>query len=103
MVAHALLAFFFLQLSQNGTIPQGVGGHTPLGTGVLGNCSFYWHYSGFDDNNMCRLKQLKINFKNILESKVKMFDRLHSGFSNDGNDRLQRKTIILKACMYSYF
>ena len=55
MLAHALLAFLFLQLPQNDTIPQQGGRHTPLASGVLGNCSFYWHHSGFDDNNMGRL------------------------------------------------
>ena len=55
MLAHALLAFLFLQLPQNDTIPQQGGRHTPLVSGVLGNCSFYWHHSGFDDNNMGRL------------------------------------------------
>ena len=55
MLAHALLAFLFLQLPQNDAIPQQGGRHTPLGAGVLGNCSFYGHHSGFDDNNMGRL------------------------------------------------
>ena len=70
MLAHVLLAFLFLQLPQNDTIPHGVGRHTPLGTGVLSNCSFYWHHSGFDDNNMGRLKKVKYQFKNVEKQKV---------------------------------
>ena len=70
MLAHALLAFLFLQLPQNDTIPQKGGRHTPLGTGVLGNCSFYWHQSGFDDNNMGRLVN-EINItKKIVVTKI---------------------------------
>ena len=73
IVAHVLLAFLFLQLPQNDTIPQRGGSHAPLGTRVLRNCSFYWHHSGFDDNNMGRLKKLKRIFNNLETSKINIF------------------------------
>ena len=63
MLAHVLLAFLFLQLPKNDTIPQGVGRHTSLGAGVLCNCSFYWHHLGFDNDSMGRLKKVKYKFK----------------------------------------
>ena len=85
MLAHALLAFLFLQLPQNDTIPQQGGRHTPLGTGVLGNCSFYWHHSGFDDNNMGRL----VNEINITKK----------GFSNKDN-LLNQKDLKQLACSW---
>ena len=106
MLAHALLAFLFLQLPQNDTSPQGVPCHTKLvQIAVFGefyfdwlhsgfyndskdrlqsemkiNSYFYWHHSGFDDNNMGRLKKFNGDLKNIDESKVNIFDWFHSGF-----------------------
>ena len=56
MLAQASLVFLFLQLPQNDTNPQGVGRHTPHGTWVLRNCSFYWHHSGFDNDSKDRLR-----------------------------------------------
>ena len=55
------------------TMPQRGGRHAPLGTRVLRNCSFYWHHSGFDDNNMGRLKKLKRIFNNLEISKINIF------------------------------
>ena len=56
MMAHVLLAFLFLHLPQNDTIPKGVACHTGLlQIPVYRNCSFYWHHSGFDNYNMGRL------------------------------------------------
>ena len=101
MLAQALLAFLFLQLPQNDTIPQGVGCHTNLiqmaaefhfdwpHSGFYNdskdrlqsemqiNSYFYWHHSGFDDNNMGRLKKFNGDLKNIHESKVNIFDWFH--------------------------
>ena len=73
MLAHVLLAFLFLQLPQNDTIPHGVARHTPLGAGLLRNYSFYLHHSGFDDHNMGRLKKVKYNFKKCGRIKGKHF------------------------------
>ena len=56
MLTHALLAFLFLKLPQNDTIPQGVGCHTALKFQVLCNLSFYWHHSGFHNDNKDRLQ-----------------------------------------------
>ena len=56
MLAHALLAFVFLQLPQNDTIPQKVGCHTILDRKVLRNLSFYWPHSGFDNDSKDRLR-----------------------------------------------
>ena len=47
MLAHVLLAFLFLQLPQNDTIPQGVGCHITLHRQLLRDLSFYCHHSGF--------------------------------------------------------
>ena len=41
---------------------------------------FYWHHSGFDDNNMGRLKKFNGDLKNVDESKVNIVDWFHSGF-----------------------
>ena len=73
MLAHVLLAFLFLQLPQNDTIPHGVARHTPLGAGLLRNYSFCLHHSGFDDHNMGRLKKVKYNFKKCRRIKGKHF------------------------------
>ena len=54
MLAHALLAFLFLKLPQNDTIPQQVACHTDLI--FLCNFSFYWHHSGFYNDNKDRLQ-----------------------------------------------
>ena len=56
MLAHALLAFLFLQLPQDDTIPQGVGCHTTLNRKVLRNLSFDWHHSGFHNESTDRLR-----------------------------------------------
>ena len=57
MLAHALLAFLFLQLPQNDTIPQGGRCHTTLNRDeVLRNLSFYWHHSGFHNESKDRLR-----------------------------------------------
>ena len=57
MLAHALLAFFSLQLPQNDTIPQRMGCHTKLDRKVLRNLSFYWHHSGFHNDSKDRLQR----------------------------------------------
>ena len=56
MLPHALLAFLFLQLPQDDTIPQRVGCHTPLNREALRNLSFYRQYSGFCNDSMDRLQ-----------------------------------------------
>ena len=56
MLAHALLAFSFLQLPQNDTIPQVVGSHTTLNRKVYCNLPFYWLHSGFYNNSKDRLQ-----------------------------------------------
>ena len=56
MLAHALLAFSFLQLPQNDTIPQVVGSHTTLNRKVYCNLPFYWLHSGFYDNSKDQLQ-----------------------------------------------
>ena len=56
MLAHALLAFLFLQLPQSDTIPQRMGCHTTLNRKVLSNLSFYLHYLGFYNDSNHRLK-----------------------------------------------
>ena len=56
MLAHVLLAFLFLKLPQNDTIPQGVGGHTKLNRKVLRNFSFDWHHSSFYNDSKDRLQ-----------------------------------------------
>ena len=56
MLAHALLAFLFLQLPQNDTIPHGGGCHTTLNRQVLRTLSFYWLPSGFYNDGKDRLQ-----------------------------------------------
>ena len=56
MLAHALLAFFFLQLPQKDAIPQRVGGHTTLNRKVYCNLSLYWLHSGFYNHSKDRLQ-----------------------------------------------
>ena len=56
MLAHALLAFLFLKLPQNDTIPQGVGCHTALNREVFCNLSSYWHHSSFYNDSKDRLQ-----------------------------------------------
>ena len=56
MLAHALLAFLFLQLPQNDTIPQRVGCHATLNREVLRKLSFYWHHLGFYNESKDRLR-----------------------------------------------
>ena len=56
MLPHVLLAIFFLQLPQNGTIPQGVGSHTTLNRNVLCNLSFDWLHSGLYNDSKNRLQ-----------------------------------------------
>ena len=46
MLAHALLAFSFLQLPQNDTIPEGVLCRRNHYQWVFRNCSFYWLHLG---------------------------------------------------------
>ena len=56
MLSHVLLAFLFLQLPQNDTIPQGFGSHTTLNREVHCNLSFYWLHSGFYNHSETRLQ-----------------------------------------------
>ena len=61
MLAHALLAFLFLQLPQNDTIPQKVICHTTLLREVFRNLSFYRHHSGYYIDSKDRLRsEMKI-------------------------------------------
>ena len=56
MLAHALLAFLFLQLPQNDTISQGVLCRRILYRWVFRNCSFYWHHLGSCNYHSVRLQ-----------------------------------------------
>ena len=62
MVAHALLAFLFLQLPKNDTIPQRVHCHTKLvQIAVFGEFYFDWLHSGFYNDSKDRLQsEMKI-------------------------------------------
>ena len=62
MLAHALLAFLFLQLPQNDTIPQRVPCHTKLvQIAVFGEFHFDWLHSGFYNDSKDRLQgEMKI-------------------------------------------
>ena len=60
-LAHVLLAFLFLQLSRNDTIPQGVHCHTTVNREMLREFYFDWLHSGFYDDNKDRLQsEIKI-------------------------------------------
>ena len=63
MLARVLLAFLFLQLPQNDTIPQGDVSHTDHY--CLSYSSFYWHHSGFYSDSMDRLKSEMIITKGL--------------------------------------
>ena len=65
MLAHALLAFLFLKLPQNDTIPQGVGCHTALNRKVLRNLIFYWLHSGFYNDSKDRLQSEIVIYKGL--------------------------------------
>ena len=56
LLAHALLAFSFLQLPQNDTIPQGVLCRRNLYRWVFRNCSFYWLHLGSCNYHSVRLQ-----------------------------------------------
>ena len=56
MLAHTLLAFSFLQLPQNDTIPQGVLCRRNLYRWVFRNCSFYWLHLGSCNYHSVRLQ-----------------------------------------------
>ena len=56
MRTRVLLAFLFLQLPQNDTIPQADGRHTSLNHQVLRNLSFSRRHSGFYNDNKDRLQ-----------------------------------------------
>ena len=73
MLTHVLLAFLFPQLSQNDTIPQGVGCHT--NRQLFCNLSFYWHQSGFYNDGKDRLQsEMKIAIGlGLLKSMVQDF------------------------------
>ena len=62
MLAHALLAFLFLQLPQNDTSPQRVPCHTKLvQIAVFGEFYFDWLHSGFYNDSKDRLQsEMKI-------------------------------------------
>ena len=76
MLAHALLAFLFLQLTQNDndSIPQGVGCHTTLvQITVFREFCFDWLHSGFynDSKDRLRSEMMKIaKGLRLLESMV---------------------------------
>ena len=60
-LAHVLLAFLFLQLQRNDTIPQGVDRHTTVNREMLREFYFDWLHSGFYDDNKDRLQiEMKI-------------------------------------------
>ena len=56
MLAHVLLAFLFLMLPQNDTIPRGEICHTTLNREVLRNLSFDCHHSSFYNDSKDRLQ-----------------------------------------------
>ena len=62
MLAHALLAFLFLQLPQDDTIPQGVRRHiTLVQIAELCNLCFDWLHLGFSNDSKDRLRnEIKI-------------------------------------------
>ena len=62
MLAQALLAFLFLQLPQNDTIPQRVGCRTTLvQIAVSREFCFYWLHLGFyNDSKYRRQSEMKI-------------------------------------------
>ena len=66
MLVHALLAFLFLQLPQNDTIPQGVGCHTTRKCQVFCNLSSYWHHSGFCNDSKDRLQSEIMTIAKVL-------------------------------------
>ena len=56
-----LLAFLFLKLQRNDTIPQGVDRHTTVNREMLREFYFDWLHSGFYDDNKDRLQsEMKI-------------------------------------------
>ena len=56
MLAHVSLAFLFLHLPQNDTIPQRVGCHTAPKRELLHNLSFWWHHSGYYNDSKDQLQ-----------------------------------------------
>ena len=80
MLAHALLAFLFLQLPQNDTIPQGVACHITLHRLLFGDLSFYWHHSGLYNESKDPLKSEIIITKGL--SLLKMTIALSKMSSN---------------------
>ena len=93
MMAHVLLAFLFLHLPQNDTIPKGVACHTGLlQIPVYRNCSFYWHHSGFDNYNMGRLVN-EINItKKIVVTKITFF--VKNSLSQSVRQQLDRTNVL---------
>ena len=86
MLAHALLAFLFLQLPQNDTSPQRVPCHTKLvQIAVFGEFYFDWVHSGFYNDS-----------KDRLQSEMKITKGL--GLLKSIVQNLLQRLIILAAC-----
>ena len=86
MLAHALLAFLFLQLLQNDTIPQKVPCHKKLvQIAVFGEFYFDWLHSGFYNDS-----------KDRLQSEMKITKGL--GLLKSIVQNLLQRLIILAAC-----
>ena len=86
MLAHALLAFLFLQLPQNDTSPQRVPCHTKLvQIAVFGEFYFDWLHSGFYNDS-----------KDRLQSEMKITKGL--GLLKSIVQNLLQRLIILAAC-----
>ena len=86
MLAHALLAFLFLQLPQNDTIPQRVPCHTKLvQIAVFREFYFDWLHSGFYNES-----------KDRLQSEMKITKEL--GLLKSIIQNLLSRLIILAAC-----